>query len=147
MPSFRPIPAADRALDEIRSGAVGGLSVEFRPVKEGRDADTRVIEDAVLTGTGIVRAPSYKQSNVEARRRSGRTLRARIPADETFACECNTDTRWARVIKPAMDQMWTESFAEGHAGGCRGLPRKLRDPDCFDCKGHATRSHSRGRRL
>ena len=28
-----PIPAADRALDEIRSGAVRGLSVEFRPVK------------------------------------------------------------------------------------------------------------------
>ena len=108
-----PIPAADRALDEIRSGAVRGLSVEFRPVKERRDADIRVIEDAVLTGIGIVHAPSYKQSNVEARRRSGRTLRARIPADETFACECNTDTRWARVIKPAMDQMWKESFEEG----------------------------------
>ena len=108
-----PIPAADRALDEIRSGAVGGLSVEFRPVKERRDADIRVIEDAVLTGIGIVRAPSYKQSGVEARRRSGRTLRASIPAGETLACECATDTRWARVIQPAMDKMWKESFEEG----------------------------------
>ena len=108
-----PIPAADRALDEIRSGAVRGLSVEFRPVKERRDADIRVIEDAVLSGIGIVRAPSYHQSNVEARRRSGRTLRARIPADETFACECNKDARWARVAKPAMDKMWQESFEEG----------------------------------
>ena len=108
-----PIPAADRALDEIRSGAVRGLSVEFRPVKERRDADIRVIEDAVLTGIGIVRTPSYKQSNVEARRRSGRTLRARIPAGETLACECATDSRWARVIQPAMDQMWKESFEEG----------------------------------
>ena len=108
-----PIPAADRALDEIRSGAVRGLSVEFRPVKERRDADIRVIEDAVLTGIGIVRAPSYKQSSVEARRRSGRTLRARIPAGETLACECATDSRWARVIQPAMDKMWEESFKEG----------------------------------
>ena len=108
-----PIPAADRALDEIRSGAVGGLSVEFRPVKERRDADIRVIEDAVLTGIGIVRAPSYKQSGVEARRRSGRTLRASIPAGETLACECAKDSRWARVIEPAMDKMWKESFEEG----------------------------------
>ena len=108
-----PIPAADRALDEIRSGAVRGLSVEFRPVKERRDADIRVIEDAVLTGIGIVRAASYKQSSVEARRRSGRTLRARIPAGETLACECATDSRWARVIQPAMDKMWEESFKEG----------------------------------
>ena len=108
-----PIPAADRALDEIRSGAVRGLSVEFRPVKERRDADIRVIEDAVLTGIGIVRAPSYQQSSVEARRRSGRTLRARIPAGETLACECATDSRWARVIQPAMDKMWEESFKEG----------------------------------
>ena len=108
-----PIPAADRALDEIRSGAVGGLSVEFRPIKERRDADIRVIEDAVLTGIGIVRAPSYKQANVEARRRSGRTLRARIPAGETLACECAKDSRWARVIEPAMDKMWKESFEEG----------------------------------
>ena len=108
-----PIPAADRALDEIRSGAVRGLSVEFRPVKERRDADIRVIEDAFLTGIGIVRAPSYKQSSVEARRRSGRTLRARIPAGETLACECATDSRWARVIQPAMDKMWEESFKEG----------------------------------
>ena len=108
-----PIPAADRALDEVRSGAVGGLSVEFRSIKERRDADIRVIEDAVLTGIGIVRAPSYQQSSVEARRRSGRTLRASIPADETLACECATDSRWARIIQPAMNQMWKESFEEG----------------------------------
>ena len=142
-----PIPAADRALDEIRSGSVRGLSVEFRPVKERRDADLRVIEDAVLTGIGILRAPSYKQSNVEARRRSGRTLRARIPADETFACECNTDTPLGACDQTGHGSNVEEIFRGRHAGGCRGLPRKLRDPDCFDCKGHATRSHSRGRRL
>ena len=108
-----PIPAADRALDEVRSGKAGGLSVEFRAVKEHRDGDLRVIEEAILTGIGIVRAPSYQQSSVEARQRSGRTMRARIPAGETLACECSQDSRWARVIQPAMQKMWEDSFAEG----------------------------------
>ena len=56
-----PIPAADRALDEIRSGAVGGLSVEFRPVKETRDGEIRVIQEAVLSGVGLVHSPSYSK--------------------------------------------------------------------------------------
>ena len=108
-----PLPAADRALDEVRSGKVGGLSVEFRAVRERLDGDLRVIEEAILTGIGIVRAPSYQQSSVEARQRSGRTLRARIPAGETLDCECSQDSRWARVIQPAMQKMWEDSFAEG----------------------------------
>ena len=54
-----PIPAADRALDEIKAGRVGGLSVEFRAVKERRDGNLRVIEDAILSGIAIVKAPSY----------------------------------------------------------------------------------------
>ena len=105
-----PIPAADRALDEVRTGKVGGLSVEFRAVKESRSGDIRVIEAAILSGIGIVRSPSYQQSAVEARQRSGRTMRARVPADTTLACECSQDSRWARVIQPAMDEMWKESF-------------------------------------
>ncbi len=109
-----PIPAANRALDEIRAGRVDGLSVEFRAVKERRDGNLRVIEDAELRGIGLVRNPSYQQSHVEARRRSGRTMRARIPADETVACECaGQDTRWARVIQPAMEKMWKDSFEGG----------------------------------
>ena len=109
-----PIPAADRALAEIKAGRVDGLSVEFRAVKERRDGDIRVIEDAILSGIAIVKAPSYDGSRVEARRRSGRTMRARIPADETAACECaGQDTRWARVIQPAMEKMWKDSFEGG----------------------------------
>ena len=130
-----PIPAADHALDEIRSGAVGGLSVEFRPLKERRDADVRVIEDAVLSGIGIVRAPSYKQSNVEARRRSGRTLRASIPAGETLACECSTDSRWARIIQPAMDQMWKESFEEGTRAIVGGYLENYQSPIASTARG------------
>ena len=50
-----PIPAADRALAEIRSGAASGLSVEFRSVKERQESGLRVIEAALLSGIGIVR--------------------------------------------------------------------------------------------
>ena len=109
-----PIPAADRALEEVRSGRTTGLSVEFVARREKREGQIRVIEDAELSGIGLVRNPSYQQSQVEARRRSGRTMRARIPADETVACECaGQDTRWARVIEPAMEKMWKDSFTEG----------------------------------
>ena len=68
-----PIPAADRALDEIRTGKANGLSVEFRAVKESRVGGVRVIEEAELSGIGLVARPSYTGSRIEARsRRHGR---------------------------------------------------------------------------
>ena len=64
-----PIPAADRALEEIRSGKTNGLSVEFRAHKESR-------VDGELLGVGIVSKPSYAGSHVEARaRKHGRLPR------------------------------------------------------------------------
>ena len=57
-----PIPAGDRALDEIRTGKAAGLSVEFRALKESRVAGVRVIEEAELSGVGIVARPSYEGS-------------------------------------------------------------------------------------
>lgn len=83
-----PIPAADRALAEIRAGRVGGLSVEFRAERERREGGLRVIEAAELRGVGIVRSPSYGGSRVEARAKSGRTLRATVPGDRDLQCEC-----------------------------------------------------------
>lgn len=83
-----PIPAADAALDAVRRGELSGLSVEFRAMAERMDGNIRVIERAELSGVGLVRNPSYPQSTVEARARSGRTLRARIPYDQNLACEC-----------------------------------------------------------
>ena len=67
-----PIPAADRALDEIRAGKVTGLSVEFRALKESRVDGVRVIEEAELSGVGIVARPSYEGARVEARNRRRR---------------------------------------------------------------------------
>ena len=68
-----PIPGADRALEEIRAGTTSGLSVEFRCVKERREAGIRVIEEAVLSGVALVRSPSYLGSRVEARHRRRRS--------------------------------------------------------------------------
>ena len=71
-----PIPAADRALEEIRSGKTNGLSVEFRAHKESRVDGVRVIAEAELLGVGIVSKPSYAGSHVEARaRKHGRLPR------------------------------------------------------------------------
>lgn len=83
-----PIPAADRALALVREGQATGLSVEFRAVRERQEGGLRVVEEAILSGIGIVRAPSYGGSRVEARARSGRTLRASIPYDTALACDC-----------------------------------------------------------
>ena len=87
-----PIPAADRALAEIRAGRATGLSVEFHAMKERRDGEVRVIESAELRGVGLVGKPSYEQSRVEARARKGAVanpwIKAQWQARKAGACEC-----------------------------------------------------------
>ena len=67
-----PVPAGDRALAEVRDGAIAGLSIEFRAEKESRVEGVRVIEQCVLSGVGLVRSPSYTGSIVENRERARR---------------------------------------------------------------------------
>ena len=108
-----PIPAADRALAEIKAGRVDGLSVEFRAVKERRDGDVRVIEDAVLPGIAIVKAPSYGGSRVEARRRSGRTMRATIPAGRSVECRCSgAECKFAKMAAEGMQEAFNSAFQQ-----------------------------------
>lgn len=88
-----PIPAASRALAEIRAGAVGGLSVEFKAERERLEGDIRVIESAILAGIGIVQAPSYQQSIVETRRRKAGSvqnpwIKTQWKARKAGACDC-----------------------------------------------------------
>ena len=98
-----PISAADRALAEVRAGLVGGLSVEFRTVTERMDGDLRVIEDAVLSGVWIVKASSYAESEVEARRRGGgggcREPRTGVKATSDMASKRIACARGARLAK------------------------------------------------
>ena len=108
-----PIPAANRALDEIRAKTANGLSVEFKATKERRDGEIRVIEQAVLSGIGIVKAPSYQQSQVEARRRSGRTMTARIPANKNLACQCaGAGCKFARYSQELLDELMDKTFKQ-----------------------------------
>ena len=108
-----PIPAADRALEEIRAGLATGLSIEFRAVRERRDGDLRVVEDAILLGIAIVRSPSYSNARVEARRRSGRTMRARIPAGRNVECRCSgAQCKFAKIIGQALAEEFDMAFGQ-----------------------------------
>ncbi len=80
------LPLSERALDEIASGALQGLSIEFRAESESREGNIRVVEKADLAGIGLVASPSYPASRVETR--AAGTLSTRIPYDSPLACEC-----------------------------------------------------------
>ena len=98
-----PIPAADRALREVREGKLNGLSVEFIAEKEKREGGIRIIEKAQLVGIGLVDSPSYPESKVEARREMRgpdpdaerqywsnrrRAVSGKLPLDATADCRC-----------------------------------------------------------
>ena len=107
------IPAADRALADVRAGKLRGFSVEFSALQERRDGGLRVVERADLSGVGLVRAPSYHGSTVELRARSGRTFRARIPSNRNVACRCSgAGCKFARFQREATERMFREIFEE-----------------------------------
>ena len=116
-----PIPAADAALAGIRDGSLRGLSVEFRALRARFVDGIRVIESAVLHGIGLVRNPSYAQSTVENRGRSGRTLRARMPFDTPLGCTCSgAECKFAEFSKTAMQGMMDEAFSRFEEDAAKG---------------------------
>ena len=80
------LPLSEKALDEISSGTLSGLSIEFNATQESRDGEIRVVEKADLAGIGLVASPSYPNSRVETR--AAGTLSASIPWNKSLACEC-----------------------------------------------------------
>ena len=80
------LPLSEKALSEIASGALSGLSIEFLAERESRDGEIRVVEKADLAGIGLVASPSYPASRVETR--AAGTLSASIPWNHSLVCEC-----------------------------------------------------------
>ena len=109
------IPAGDRALADIALRRLGGLSVEFKPLAESRDADgTRVIAKARLNGVGVVRSPSYPASSVEVRGRSGRSVRSSVPSGKRLGCRCSgNNCKTASFSKPALNAAMDKAFRPG----------------------------------
>ena len=67
-----PLPFADLVLKDVRAGNRSGLSIEFRYIKTRVEGGIKVVEKALLRGIGIVSAPDYGASRVEARARRRR---------------------------------------------------------------------------
>ena len=110
-----PIPAADRALAEVprSSGKTTGLSVEFEALQERREHGVRILESAELHGIGIVKSPSYGRSRVEARQRSGFSLRSFIPGKTRLDCECSGgECSYAEFSDPIVKRMMDIAFDE-----------------------------------
>ena len=80
------VPEAVHAL--VRRGALNGFSVEFNARAERDEGGVRVIERADLAGLAVVDRGAYPAATVEARARSGRTLRGLVPVDDPLLCEC-----------------------------------------------------------
>ena len=94
-------PFHDAALAGVRDGRFGGFSVEFHALAERRQSGIRVIERATLDGIGLVRAPSYPGSTVEARaevRAAG--IRASIPFGAALACRCHPGSSNVVTFEP-----------------------------------------------
>ena len=82
------IPAAMRALADVKAGRLRGFSIEFDAVQETRDGDIRVVQRAELAGVGLVRNPSYQGSLAEVRQGAARGF---VPFNRAVDCECATD--------------------------------------------------------
>ena len=105
------IPSADMALEGVATRRYRGFSVEFRPREESRAADgIRVIQRADLVGIGLVGEPSFSQSKVEIRQRSGRTMRARIPSGVPADCNClGGECAKVEFDREVLERMWDET--------------------------------------
>ncbi len=90
------------AHDLVRRGALGGLSVEFRALREREEAGTRLIERAELLGAGLVDRPAYPLSGVEARAAGGE-LKGEFPLHREIECKCRSGgtRRWGEVATVA----------------------------------------------
>ena len=65
------------AAEELRTGLLKGLSVEFRAIRQTYRNGVRIIQEAMLGGAGLVTSPAYQGSTAEVRKEKGRARRWR----------------------------------------------------------------------
>ena len=124
------IPAADGALDAVRSGTLKGFSIEFTALEERQDNDVRVLSKAALAGVGLVRQPSYLGSLAEVRARSGIMMASHIQADTPADCECSgAGCKFAEFAAAALQEMVDEALAHVAAGTAQAALAELRRRD------------------
>ena len=110
------LPLADVALDEVRSGKLGGFSLEFRALEERTENGIRIVSSADVPGIGLVGKPSYEGSRVELRARSGRTMRATIPSGKKLSCKCSgADCGYAQFAEDVLGEAIEQGFSQGVA--------------------------------
>ena len=106
--------SARDCVELVRANVLRGLSVEFEAIRERSEGDLRIVESAILSGIGVVDDGAYTGATVEARRRSGRTMRATMPVDSPAACECvGEGTTRAVILQDALSSMWERAFTGG----------------------------------
>ena len=101
--------------EAVRTGALRQASIEFDSIEERFDVKsfTRMIRSATLNGIALTDRPAYRGTSAEARARSGRTLRAKVPYNRRLACECIGDACDPHV---EFSKEAGESMAEAVAG-------------------------------
>ena len=114
----RTVPG-EEALNGVRDGSRAGLSVEFKSLKEHREAQTgiRVIESARLAGVGLVARPSYVGSQVELRQRTGPAVTGQVALGRRIACQCRDGCDAVEIMPAAFDAALAEV-----ADGAREIP-------------------------
>ena len=118
------LPPDSAALALVKRSALNSWSIEFKAQSERREGGVRIVSRADLTGLALCDRGSYPEAKVEIRRgrrgdsktsrlRALRVLRARIPYDESLACECLKKGGGAACIpKARFSKLAGDSMAE-----------------------------------
>ena len=108
------LPRTQRARDAIelvRSGVLGGCSVEFSVSEDSVSGGVRTISKARLSGFALVDRPAYSQSVVESRQRPRRgRVRSKFRSGRRLECRCAQDCDHVEFEAEAIKSMAGEGI-------------------------------------
>ena len=83
------------------------------PLQSGASPGIRVVSGAELTNLGLVGFPSFHESKVEIRARSGLSLKSLIPSGTDLACECSPGgCTFARFGRELLNETYVNIFQQ-----------------------------------